>query len=270
MKSFWTRFPGWIGGYYTFVQALLTWTNPTFLLISEENAMVYSKCTTRPTLPSSTWTDLLCLNDHTLNIASASPKCLQTAGFITPATCSWFFTRSSACQNKYHLGSRSKLLPFMDKLLLSWSWFFPSWHELLKLLTVLLVFAYFYHPFHCKLPSPEGEWALKPTVLIWWLTANLKHWQITYKTEAGPWGEVATQKLGTMLCWQGCEGELPAQPYTNLVTHSALAINQAFILGNSFLLSSSLPFIFLLSFLYLCWLTLISFLSTKYDIRSAF
>lgn len=143
---------------------------------------------------------------HTERIASASPKSLWTVGFTSPATCSWLFTRSSACQKKYHLGSRSKLLPFMDKLLLSWSFFesffedfFPSWCEFLKFLTILLDFTHFYHPFHCKLPSPEGEWALKPSL---WLSANLKHWQITYKTEAGPWGEVATWKPGTPLYWR--------------------------------------------------------------------
>lgn len=53
--------------------------------------------------------------------------------------------------------------------------------------------------------------------------------------------------------------ESSAQPYTNLVTHSAPSIYQIFILGNCFPLSSSLHFTSLLSFLHLCWLTLIFF-----------
>lgn len=197
-KSFWKLFPGWIGGYYTSVQALLTWTNPHFF--SPQKKVLWYIASVQqgqhfqaaPGLTHSAW-----MTTHWT--ASASPKSLWTAGFTSPATCSWLFTRSSACQKKYHLGSRSKLLPFMDKLLLSWSYFFPSWCEFLKFLTILLDFTHFYHPFHCKLPSPEGEWALKPSL---WLTANLKHWQITYKTEAGPWGEVATWKLGTALYWR--------------------------------------------------------------------
>lgn len=71
-----------------------------------------------------------------------------------------------------------------------------------------------------------------------------------------------------MLYWQGCEGELYSAIHksgvnTNLNTHSAHSINKIFILGNysrkQEIHSSSLHFTSLLSFLHLCWLTLIFF-----------
>lgn len=106
-----------------FVQVLLSLPSPP------EGTMILkyscSARTARPTLPSSTWTDLLCINDHSqcnCNEAKVSVNCWIYH------TChdSWFFTSSSTCQNSHHLSSRSKILPFMGKLLLSWNIFFPT------------------------------------------------------------------------------------------------------------------------------------------------
>lgn len=115
-----------------------------------------------------------------------SPKSLWTAGFTTPAMYSSFFTRSKACQNNHHSSSRSKILPFMGKLLLSWNLFlFLAWA--LKFLTVFLLnlFTIFY-PCHCNLPSLESEKALKLIIQVLWIITNLEHWQIRHKASKEP------------------------------------------------------------------------------------
>lgn len=63
--------PGRFGGFYVFVQVLLV------LLRLPEGTTVfryyYSARMARPTLPSSTWADLLCINDHAEHICN-EPK----------------------------------------------------------------------------------------------------------------------------------------------------------------------------------------------------